>query len=391
MNHMQKKRLAVFCDGTWNEPSDVTKETNVVKLFEATLLCDGETPQITHYVKGVGTSFEERIRGGAFGYGISDNIKSGYAFLVANYTPGDEIYLFGFSRGAFTARSIAGLIRNVGVLTRDKMYLIDEAYAHYRDKTADWAPDGASAIEFRKDNAHPTECIDFIGVWDSVGALGSPYGVILGYLFDRLFHTSFHDVKLSSWVQSAYHALAADEKRWPFRPAQWELNAAHRARNAEAITTTGVPLYEEKWFPGVHSNVGGGYPDVALSDIALQWLAGRSAQRGLKFDAGKLSAPPLAPDIAAKPEESQTAFYRRMTKIFVYYPYKIGLIRRPLFPQEMVSLARYLTEDGDYIRPIDPVAGDVSELQRKKAADPNYHPRNLVPVDPPETPSTPAV
>ncbi|MBI3798630.1 MAG: DUF2235 domain-containing protein, partial [Deltaproteobacteria bacterium] len=126
MTSPRTKKLVVFFDGTWNSADQHTKNgqpcpTSIAKLFEATLPDDGQSnPQIVHYVQGVGTRRLERFSGGGFGYGISDNIKEGYRFLVSNYRQGDEIYLFGFSRGAYTARSLAGLIRNLGILKREK-------------------------------------------------------------------------------------------------------------------------------------------------------------------------------------------------------------------------------------------------------------------------------
>ena len=137
------KTLVVFCDGTWNRPDEMSNgrpcPTNVLRLFEATLPegTDGR-PQIIHYVEGVGTRKDERLLGGVFGAGISENIKNAYAFIVSNYQPGDRIFLFGFSRGAYTARSIAGLIRNMGILTRHNLHRINEAYKFYKDTTPKW-------------------------------------------------------------------------------------------------------------------------------------------------------------------------------------------------------------------------------------------------------------
>jgi uncharacterized protein (DUF2235 family) len=140
------KKLAIFCDGTWNEP---TKHgTNVLRMLQATEPKDanGDHPQLVHYIAGVGTRKGERFRGGAFGLGISDNIIDAYSFIVSNYENGDEIFLFGFSRGAYTARSIAGLIHNLGVLKRHNLPLIAEAYKHYKDKTDDWKPSGTEGF-----------------------------------------------------------------------------------------------------------------------------------------------------------------------------------------------------------------------------------------------------
>jgi uncharacterized protein (DUF2235 family) len=137
------KNLVVCCDGTWNDPDElrdhVAKPTNVAKLALA-LVSDvdksaGERSQLMHYEPGVGTTADERLIGGAFGYGLSRNIRDGYRFLAQNYAPGDRIFLFGFSRGAYTARSLAGLIHNCGVLRADCIDQVDAAFAFYRDRT----------------------------------------------------------------------------------------------------------------------------------------------------------------------------------------------------------------------------------------------------------------
>ncbi len=151
-------------------------------------------------------------------------------------------------------------------------------------------------------------------MWDTVGALGAPYGEIFGRLIDKLFKTSFHDVTLSTSVDAAYHALAADEHRWPFRPTPIALTDYHRERNAANPAEKGFPLYAERWFPGVHSNVGGGYPEHGLSDYALVWMAERAAENGLKllrFPDVKFSVDrPFSPDPAEKIQNSQTFGYR---------------------------------------------------------------------------------
>ena len=176
MTTKRTKKLAIYFDGTWNTADQHTKDglscpTNVSKLFAATLPHDNQNNhQIVHYVRGVGTRKLERIRGGGFGYGISDNIKEGYRFLVSNHEPGDDIYIFGFSRGAYTARSLAGLIRNVGILRREKLYLVNEAYKRYKDRSTDWHPDGKDALSFKQEHSWDDEKIRFLGVFDTVGA-----------------------------------------------------------------------------------------------------------------------------------------------------------------------------------------------------------------------------
>jgi uncharacterized protein (DUF2235 family) len=372
-----KKKLVIFCDGTWNEPT--TRGTNVVRMLQATDFIDADgNPQITHYIAGVGTRKDEKVIGGAFGFGISENIKDAYAFIVSNYEVGDEIYLFGFSRGAYTARSIAGLIHNLGVLKRWNLPLVSIAYDHYKDRADEWRPGGASAQKFRNENCHPSPTkIKFLGVWDTVGALGAPYGEIVGRLIDKFFKTSFHDVTLSTSVDAAYHALAADERRWPFRPTPIALTDYHRERNA----ASSFPLYTERWFPGVHSNVGGGYEEHGLSDYALVWMAERAADNGLKllnFADVKLSfTRPFGPNPAEKIQNSQTFLYRLATVLLVKLPATLGL--PSVYPLADQRLAKFVTWSGDYVRPIDP-SEDFGPVKEKAEIDRAYRPKQLPPV-----------
>jgi len=391
------KKLIVFCDGTWNSADQKTKDgrpcpTNVLRLFEATESRDRNgDPQIAHYTAGVGTKWSDRILGGGFGFGISDNIRDAYSFIISNYEPSDEIFLFGFSRGAFTARSIAGLIRNVGVLTRYKLHLLNEAYDHYRDKDDKWHPDSDLSKAFRAANAFPDTPIAFLGVWDTVGALGAPFGAVMSKITDALFKTQFHDVQLSSIVLAAYHALAIDERRWPFRPTLWELNDTHRARCAAAKAKGEITPYEEKWFAGVHSNIGGGYPDSGLADCALEWMINRASHHGLDIDASKASPPLYNPNRNAPPENSQTWYYRFATVVSVYIP--AAWLKRKGDPKEAPLIDR-VQWNGDYLRIVgnqgdlaaavkafpvlDAYTGEISHAAIEKLArDENYDPPNL--------------
>jgi len=355
MNNKSKK-LVIFCDGTWNRVDQKTLDghpcpTNVLRLFEATMPYDKNgNPQIVHYVEGVGTRRMERLRGGGFGYGISDNIKNAYCFIVSNYEPGDEIFLFGFSRGAFTVRSIAGMIRNVGILKRDKRHLVNEAFRRYVDRSTKWHPDGELSKKFRGENTHQNETIRFLGVWDTVGALGAPFGIVLGWVVDKLFTCRFHDVKLSSIIDSAYHALSIDERRWPFRPTLWKLNDNHLQKNAQNAANGRPPAYEEKWFPGVHSNVGGGYPNTGLSDCALEWMVDRAQNHGLKVDVNLVSDPKYQPDAKEQIENSQTIFCRLATALFVKLPSLIS--NKLVYPRDRRCHVGHIRLNGDYVRPI---------------------------------------
>jgi uncharacterized protein (DUF2235 family) len=269
------KRIVVCCDGTWNRP-DAKSPTNVVKLANAVADSDGPTQQRVLYHAGVGTGRFDRIRGGGFGWGLSRNVRDCYRFVVRSFEPGDQLFLFGFSRGAYTARSTVGLIRNAGILRRENLDRVDEAYQLYRGRGDDRHPNGAESTRFRARYSHDEIAVRFVGVWDTVGALGIPG--VPKFLCGRLW--AFHDTELSSKVERAYQALAIDERRRPFVPSLW-----HRKRGDDNVL-------EQVWFAGVHSDVGGGYPDCALADVALWWMADKARAAGLALEADKLVVRP---------------------------------------------------------------------------------------------------
>ncbi|MBB5394538.1 DUF2235 domain-containing protein [Mucilaginibacter sp. AK015] len=276
------KRIIVCSDGTWNKPGDICEgeivRTNVQKIFEA--ICnedENHIKQIKFYDQGVGSSGTKlsRMIDGATGRGLDDNILDAYKFIIWNYEIGDEIFLFGFSRGAYTVRSLAGLIRTAGLVKNNNLRLIQQAYDMYRDR-GDKAkhPDGDIAREFREKHSQPEVRIKFIGVWDTVGALGVPVK-----LFYNRKRYEFHDTTLSSYVDYAYHALAIDERRKNFIPTLWQ--------QSKSVQDNGIKqVFEQRWFTGVHSNIGGGYPDEGLSDIALHWMIAKAKGAGLSFEEG---------------------------------------------------------------------------------------------------------
>jgi uncharacterized protein (DUF2235 family) len=258
------KRIVVCCDGTWNRP-DAESPTNVAKMALAVADTDGETPQLVLYHRGVGTGRFDRVRGGAFGWGLSRNVRDCYRFVVEHFEPGDELFFFGFSRGAYTARSTVGLIRNAGILLREHLDRVDAAYSLYRDRGETRRPGGIEATLFRRSFSHDDIAVRFVGVWDTVGALGIPG--VPKRLCGRLW--AFHDTELSSKVALAYQALAIDERRRPFVPSLW-----HRKPDDAGVL-------EQRWFAGVHSDIGGGYPDCSLAEITLWWMAGKAREAGL--------------------------------------------------------------------------------------------------------------
>ena len=335
------KRIAIFCDGTWNR-ADAETPTNVVLLAQAMKLtaADG-TKQVPFYIQGVGTGrgvtkwtrFKDMVLGGGLGWGLLANIEEAFRNLVFAYEPGDEVYIFGFSRGAYTARSLTGLIRSSGIPDRANVRRIPEAIARYRvhdDETTH--PNSDESHEFRRELSPQVatsgaeldwrECrglhqghllrISYLGVWDSVGALGIPNHLSIAPWVNRGKY-KFHDAKLSSMVASARHAVALDEKRKSFEPTQWDnvddLNLAHGGGSATP--------YEEKWFAGDHGSVGGGGDVTALSSIALEWIAEGAINAGLEFDRALLNEHVGRQDLYGplmNSSQPPTGFVNRLTR-----------------------------------------------------------------------------
>ena len=266
------KNIAICCDGTWNTADQHNDgnacPTNVIKTARGVLAqrADG-TPQVVFYVQGVGTRWGlDRLTGGAFGVGLSTNVQEAYRFIVHNLEAGDRLYVFGFSRGAYTARSLCGLIRKAGVLSKHHSDLVPAAYKLYKQRNLH--PDDPPAVRFREQHSRETS-IHFLGVWDTVGALGIP---ARGLRVLTARRHQFHDVQLSKIVRNAFHALAIDEQRRAFRPTLWS-----------GKTSPGQRV-EQVWFAGAHSNVGGGYPEPGLADEAFLWMVERAEECGLAFD-----------------------------------------------------------------------------------------------------------
>lgn len=267
------ERLVICADGTWNRPEeDLQKDvpTNVLRMARAiSPLTAGGWPQHVFYDWGIG-SYHNAVIGGVTGQGIHKNIMDAYRYIVQNYEPETELYFFGFSRGAYTVRSLCGLINNCGILKRPDARLIQKAFDHYKKSGKDYAPSGAESLAFRRAHSHPSREIRFVGVWDTVGALGVPFS-LLG-LFDR--KDEFYDTKLGSNVRIARHALAIDERREDFEPTLWQ-------------PTQGLNL-KQVWFSGSHTDIGGGYPadeaGLLASDIALDWMVSEARTAGLEIE-----------------------------------------------------------------------------------------------------------
>ncbi|HXO72146.1 MAG TPA: DUF2235 domain-containing protein [Bradyrhizobium sp.] len=313
-NAESRRRLVLLLDGTWNEDAPDTNDTNVVRMRDLMAGCFesgpisisvAETVKNDHvfpelglrrhrevdyfffYERGVGTGPTGRFTEGALGWGLGRNIRRAYKFLSANYRPGTEIFIFGFSRGAFTARSLVGYLGASGLLKAKycTKELEERAWSNYRTAPNDRMPAvrlGLEPFTFSFDEVR----VACLGVFDTVGALGIPSTMLRR--LNRSFY-EFHDVELSPIVRLNLHALAIDEHRKPFEASVWRQS---RFRWSNSIT-------EQTWFPGVHSDIGGsclsederkskGGDDIvpdspfrvttrSLDDIALDWMLKRVA------------------------------------------------------------------------------------------------------------------
>ena len=297
------KRIIICCDGTSSKP-DAKYVTNVVKIARgvAGMSADGVMAQVVFYDQGVGThGFKDSITGGALGHGLAKNIQEAYRFIVLNYSPGDELFLFGFSRGAFTVRSLSGLISKFGVLNATEVQQIRQTMDRYRDSRP------------RSDAKTHEVRIKFLGVWDTVGAMGVPTNRIAGalgwwtgsalgragrafnwipkrwtpdYLRQKFASTgravsrrlglskrkyAFHNATLSEQVDNGYHAVGIDERRPIFDVVLW-----NKEPNADQHI-------EQVWFSGVHTEVGGGSSNEHTSAIALEWMSAKARGHGMAF------------------------------------------------------------------------------------------------------------
>jgi len=242
------KNILIFSDGTRQEGGE-GNNTNVYKLFN--MVEDRTDQQIAFYDAGLGTDWR-KITGSALGNGISQNILECYGFLMDYYKAGDQIYLFRFSRGATTVRSLSGFINLFGVLPKSRKDLIKKAYKIYQ--ISDIYKRNKLADEFINKHHTMWTRIKFIGVWDTVAALAP-------------FRNDFHDLGLAECVDHGCQALALDEQRSKFSPTLWG--------KSERV--------EQVWFAGSHTDIGGGYADDGLGDVTLMWMTCKAIDHGLRI------------------------------------------------------------------------------------------------------------
>jgi uncharacterized protein (DUF2235 family) len=329
-------RIAIFCDGTWNSPT-IDQPTHVFSLFEATKA----TPeQRTVYLPGVGTGGKRgtflgktlnKVGGGAFGWGLNANIKQAYRAVAMLYRPDDEIMIFGFSRGAYTARSLAGMIRKCGIIDNPTAERINAAFDLYRLPGQENHPDAPHIIARRQamspryatsdediawralntikmtDSTTPPPpdkiAIRFLGVWDTVGSLGMPPSILgpAASIWNRRY--KFHDTKLSSSVKAARHAVALDERRIFFRPTLWDnLEETRDDPGLNKGDRGPARPYQQLWFIGTHSLVGGSALTRPLAGITLDWIAQGAREAGLELREDAV-LPDAPPDAAVESDE----------------------------------------------------------------------------------------
>jgi uncharacterized protein (DUF2235 family) len=293
------RRIILLSDGTGNSAGKLAK-TNVWRTYQALDLASGD--QIAMYDDGVGTSSVKFLAaiGGAFGWGLKRNVLALYKFICRNYRTGDEIYAFGFSRGAFTIRVLMGLLLTQGVVrwySEEELDLLaKEAYRAYRaeryrrkaslSQVGRWIRNGMVAIRNRLLGLKPytkaknveVERVAFLGLWDTVDAYGVPIKELKAGIDRFIWPLYFDNRKLNPKVELACHALALDDERATFHPLVWD----------ESEEDPRKKRIHQKWFAGVHSNVGGGYPDDALAHVPLLWVLGHAVDAGLQLKQGTM-------------------------------------------------------------------------------------------------------
>jgi uncharacterized protein (DUF2235 family) len=356
----QQKRLAVFLDGTWNS---VDSNTNVwrMRALTAAKSKDGK-PQLVYYELGV-----NGVMGGIFGQGLDENIRLAYEWIIENYNAGDEIFIFGFSRGAFTARALAGLVAIEGILKAGAPIGVTELFDRYKKgneesiwrlKEMETSGDTSKLTEQEKWLLRYSQLanVKVIGVWDTVGSIGLATGNIEGISRSQF---DYLQTGLRIHILNGYHALAIDEHRNDFAPTLWDVR---HPKNPNAVIAQPRTLssVEQRWFVGAHANVGGGYETDLLAQAPLRWMMKKAESQGLSFR----SEVDLDGDALRAPIADS------------YKSFGYGLYA-------LVSAPRYRTigqepdvrEDGSHINVNETIDASVFERWR---ANPTYRPANLV-------------
>lgn len=366
------KRLVILLDGTWNDQLD---NTNVwrFKVMVSARSTDGAEQRV-FYHPGVGTHWYDRFRGGVFGQGLYENVQTAYQWLLENYEPNDEVSIFGFSRGAYTGRSLGGMITKCGLLVPGAPLSLRQVFALYRlgDRLRplyhlEYLKRTGMQNEppFNREEALLLECsnripIKMIGVWDTVGALGIPVGVFTG--INRRDYGFLH-TRLSNIFERSYQALAVDEQRKEYDATLWTRfvpKVPDRPVRAATARPRSDQVVEQRWFLGAHSNVGGGYPNDPLVQLSLEWMRGKAEAAGLAFRAPvHLNGNEHLADVTDSFAKFLGGAYR--------------LVRRRLYRR----IQRPPVEkDKGHVETVNETID--SSVVRKWVGDPKYRPKNLV-------------
>ncbi len=351
------RRLALFLDGTWNTVND---NTNVYRLKS---LCVGGAEQLCYYSAGVGTQYGERVMGGMFGYGLDAEVIQAYEWLVENYNAGDRLFIFGFSRGAFTARSLAGFISKCGLLMAGAPMSLTQLYDRYKQGSTPHTilrlqkmsnQDLATEDQWLKKYSMPIP-IWFQGVWDTVGALGVPFGNIP---FISRSNYGFLETDLRINDTRAYHALAIDEHRAAFAPTLWSKRAV---KGEESSAPRPLSDVEQRWFVGAHADVGGGYANGVLAQIPLRWLMQKAQAHGLAFKQ----------TVVIDGDENRAGIHDSFTEMAGGF-YRVCRLFQPFF--RAIGAAPEVIADTTTTTINETIDGSVFERWRQ---DPQYRPPNV--------------
>jgi uncharacterized protein (DUF2235 family) len=339
------KNIVICCDGTGNEIKEHI--SNVLKLFRIARKNDS---QYVFYDPGVGTLSQsdkwseirykfKGVLGLATGYGLDDNILKAYAFLIDHYQDGDQIFLFGFSRGAYSVRALAGFMHLIGLLRPHQKNLCGYALAAYKQSTD--KNDLTIGWRFQKVTSARQVPIKFVGVWDTVASVLVPRS-------DRLFIPSLQTLpytRKNPSVQVFRQAMAIDERRRMFRLNRWEEPQKFIANPFKNVSTHPEQDIKQVWFAGVHSDIGGGYPEPksGLSKFPLSWMIEEAVNHGLLIDKAnfnhmvnghnrpKSSFDYVAPDPAVKINNSMTMGWKPLEWLPKSVKLKEWPYRRVLF------------------------------------------------------------
>ena len=276
------KNIVIFSDGTGQDGGS-ERNTNVYRLFN--MVEQRTDDQVCFYDPGVGSTGLSRLPGLASGAGFGRNVRDCYTYIFDNFRAGDRLYLIGFSRGAATVRSLASFIHMFGILPPSRRGLIGKAWRIYQIRDPETR--AKKAEEFIGHHVTMWTKVHFLGCFDTVSALGLPYNWASRVL-DRIpgMKHRFHDFRLSPAVVHAYHALALDDRRKTFHPVLWdpiENEALDPTGEARGVMPLVCQTMRQVWFPGVHTDVGGGYADKELSDLSLVWMARAAVAHGLRI------------------------------------------------------------------------------------------------------------